>query len=200
VDDVGSPADITSLLRRWQGGDARALDEVTPLVYRELHRIAARHLARETPGHLLQTTALVHETFLKLVDQRRVDWQNRTHFFGLAAHLMRRILVDHARRSGRKKRGAGVPAMALDDGVALELQGRLDLPDILTLDAALSDLERMDPRQCRVVELRFFGGLTVEQVAEAMDLSSGTIKREWALARAWLYQRLAGQPPSGASR
>ena len=191
------PADVTDLLHRWQGGDAQALDELTPLVYQELHRIAGRHIAHEHPGHTLQATALVHEAFVKLVDQRRVEWQNRAHFFNLAATLMRRILVDHARSAHRLKRGADAPKVSLDeasgDAVARE-PGGLDLADILTLDRALDDLEKLDARQCQIVELRFFGGLTVEEIADALSLSTGTIKREWAVARAWLYQRLAAKP------
>jgi RNA polymerase sigma factor (TIGR02999 family) len=187
-------ADVTSLLHRWQGGDAQALDELTPLVYRELHRIAGRHVAGEYPSHTLQATALVHEAFLKLVDQRRVEWQNRAHFFNLAATLMRRILVDHARSTHRLKRGAAVPNLSLDELTTAGEASTLDLADILTLDRALEELHSLDPRQCQIVELRFFGGLTVEEVADAMTLSTGTIKREWAIARAWLYQRLAAKP------
>ena len=186
--------DVTDLLHRWQGGDAQALDELTPLVYRELHRIAGRHIASEHAGHTLQATALVHEAFLKLVDQRRVDWQNRAHFFNLAATLMRRILVDHARSTHRLKRGADVPKVSLNEATEASEASALDLADILTLDRALEELQALDPRQCQIVELRFFGGLTVEETADAMTVSTGTIKREWAVARAWLYQRLAAKP------
>jgi len=186
--------DVTDLLHRWQGGDTQALDELTPLVYRELHRIAGRHIAGEQPGHTLQATALVHEAFLKLVDQRRVEWQNRAHFFNLAATLMRRILVDHARSAHRIKRGADVPKVSLDEATAVGETGALDLADILTLDRALEELQALDPRQCQIVELRFFGGLTVEEVADALSISTGTIKREWTVARAWLYQRLTARP------
>jgi RNA polymerase sigma factor (TIGR02999 family) len=188
------PADVTDLLHRWQGGDAQALDELTPLVYQELHRIAGRHMAREHPGHTLQATALAHEAFVKLVDQRRVEWQNRAHFFNLAATLMRRILVDHARGDQRLKRGARVANVSLDEAAGASEPGSLDLADILTLDRALTDLEALDARQCRIVELRFFGGLTVEEIADTLSLSTGTIKREWAVARAWLYRRLAAEP------
>ena len=186
-------ADVTDLLQRWQGGDARALDQVTPLVYRELHQIAVRYLSRERPDHTLQSTALVHEAFLKLVDQRRVDWQSRSHFFGLAAQLMRRILVDHARGAGRVKRGAGVAKTSLDDEADAAAPSGLVPEDILTLDAALDELEQLDPRQCRIVELRYFSGLTVEETADAMKLSTGTIKREWTVARAWLYRKISGE-------
>jgi RNA polymerase sigma factor (TIGR02999 family) len=187
-------ADVTDLLHRWQSGDAQALDDLTPLVYGELHRIAGRHIAGEHPGHILQATALVHEAFLKLVDQRRVEWQNRAHFFNLAATLMRRILVDHARSTHRLKRGADVPRVSLDEETAAGQTPTLDLADILTLDRALEDLQALDPRQCQIVELRFFGGLTVEEIAGALTISTGTVKREWAVARAWLYRRLAARP------
>jgi RNA polymerase sigma factor (TIGR02999 family) len=186
--------DVTDLLHRWQRGDEQALEQLTPLVYRELHRIAGRHIAGEHPGHTLQATALVHEAFLKLVDQHRVEWQNRAQFFNLAATLMRRILVDHARSSHRLKRGADIPKVSLDEGTAAGETGALDLADILTLDRALDELQALDPRQCQIVELRFFGGLTVEEIAGAMTISTGTVKRDWTVARAWLYQRLAAKP------
>jgi RNA polymerase sigma factor (TIGR02999 family) len=185
---------VTDLLRRWQAGDAAALAELTPLVYQELHRIAGRHLAREGPGHTLQATALVHEAFLKLVDQRRVAWENRGHFFNLAASLMRRILVDHARGAQRLKRGGGAPRVSLDDATEAAAAGGLDLADVLTLDAALDALAAVDRRQSQIIELRFFGGLTLDEVADAMAISSGTVKREWTFARAWLYERLTGRP------
>ncbi|OLE96319.1 MAG: hypothetical protein AUG75_21970 [Cyanobacteria bacterium 13_1_20CM_4_61_6] len=187
-------SDVTDLLHRWQRGDAEALEQLTPLVYRELHRIAGRHIAGEQPGHTLQATALVHEAFLKLVDQRRVEWQNRGHFFNLAATLMRRILVDHARSVHRLKRGADVPKVSLDHAAAAEGAGGLDMADILALDRALEELQALDPRQCQIVELRFFGGLTVDEAADALSISTGTIKREWTVARAWLFQRLAAKP------
>jgi RNA polymerase sigma factor (TIGR02999 family) len=183
---------VTDLLHRWQGGDAGALEELTPLVYGELHRIARRHLAREEPDHTLQATALVHEAFLKLVDQHRVEWRSRAHFFNLAATLMRRILVDHARASDRLKRGGGVTKVSLIDAAHASEAGPLDLADILTLDRALDELKSLDPRQSQIVELRFFGGLTLDETAETLELSTGTIRREWAVARAWLFQRLTG--------
>lgn len=186
-----SQADITDLLRRWQGGDGQALEDLTPLIYRELRLIAARYLARERHDHTLQSTALVHEAFLKLVDQRRVDWQSRAHFFGVAAQLMRRILVDYARQAGSAKRGSDVPKVSLDDSVEQAGPTGLDVADVLTLDRALEELERLDPRQGRIVAFRFFAGLTVEETAEALGISTGTVKREWAVARAWLYQRIA---------
>ncbi len=195
----GSGADVTDLLRRWRGGDAQALDELTPIVYRELHQIAVHALAREHPGHTLQATALVHEAFIKLAGQRRVDWQNRTHFFSLAATLMRRILVDHARHAQRLKRGGDVPKVSLDEATQAGFASGPDLADILTLDRALNELQHLDSRQCQIVELRFFGGLNVEEIAEAMTVSTGTVKREWAVARAWLYQRIGAQNGSATS-
>ena len=191
--DAGSTPDITGLLRRWQSGDAQALADLTPLVYRELHGIAVRYLSHERANHTLQSTALVHEAFLRLVDQNRVDWQSRTHFFGVSAQLMRRILVDHARRVGRVKRGADVVKISLD-GIDVGQAPAADPPDILMLDAALQELEALDARQARIVELRFFAGLTIEETADAMQVSTGTIKREWAVARAWLYRRIAARP------
>ena len=194
-DDVPQ-AEITSLLKRWQAGDRQALDEVTPLVYRELHRMASRYLSHERSDQTLQSTALVHEAFLKLVDQRRVDWQSRSHFFGLAARLMRRILVDHARHAHRVKRGGEWQKIQLDDAPEQGASGP-DPADLITLDRAMEELEQFDPRQCRIVELRFFAGLSVEETAEAMKLSPATIKREWTIARAWLYQRMASIPETG---
>jgi RNA polymerase sigma factor (TIGR02999 family) len=181
---------ITRLLQQWQAGEASALERLMPLVYRELHEIAARYLARERRDHTLQSTALVHEAFLRLVDQRQVDWQCRAHFFGLSARLMRRILVDHARRATRVKRGSGKATVYLDDTTQLADATASDPVDALTLDQALGELEAIDARQARIVELRFYGGLTVEETAEALDLSPATVKREWAMSRAWLYRRI----------
>lgn len=186
--------DVTQLLEAWRGGDADALPELLPLVYRELRHIAARYLARERSGHVLQSTALVHEAFLKLVDQRRVDWQNRAHFFGVAAQLMRRILVDQARHDHRQKRGGTAVALSLTDAAAdvVAPPAPVHPVDALALDLALTKLEAFDPTQARVVELRFFGGLSIEETATVMDLSTGTIKREWAVARAWLFREIEG--------
>ena len=193
ADAPGAPSDITNLLKRWQSGDAQALEDVTPLVYRELHQIASRYLSRERRDHTLQSTALVHEAFVKLVDQRRVDWQNRAHFFAIAAQLMRRVLVDYARRTGRVKRGGDVERVTLDDALVPGPSGRgLALEDILSIDHALEELHQLDPRQSQIVEMRYFGGLTVEEIAETIGLSEGTVKREWVAARAWLYRRLGG--------
>jgi RNA polymerase sigma factor (TIGR02999 family) len=188
----GTP-EITALLKRWQEGDAAALEGLMPLVYRELHVMASRYLSRERPDHTLQSTALVHEAFMKLVDQRQVNWQSRAHFFGLAAKLMRRILVDHARRVGRAKRGNDGPKVSLDDaGPAAGASPGVDPVDALTLDGVLTKLESEDPIQARIVELRFYGGLTVDDTAEVMGLSPATVKRDWAMARAWLYRELSG--------
>lgn len=184
--------DVTALLVAWRGGSQNALSALLPLVYAELRRIAARHLAHERRGHVLQSTALVHEAYLKLIDQTRVDWQNRTHFYALSAHLMRRILIDHARRDRRQKRGGAAVALTLTDGAAGVSSPTSDVHpvDAIALDRALTKLEAFDPAQAKVVELRFFGGLSIEETADALDISTGTVKREWAVAKAWLYREL----------
>jgi RNA polymerase sigma factor (TIGR02999 family) len=188
--DAGE-SDVTRLLQAWREGDRAALDDLIPLVYRELHGIASRHLARERPGHTLQSTALVHEAFLRLLGQREVDWQNRAHFFAIAASQMRRILVDHARRGSASKRGGTNRPSSIEDAVevAAPVIG-LERIDALALDAALQELEALDPTQGRVVELRYFGGLTIEETATVLGLSTGSIKREWTTARAWLFRAL----------
>ena len=162
-----------------------------PLVYDELRVIAGRHLARERPERTLQTTALVNEAYLKLIDQRRVDWQNRAHFFAIAARLMRRILLDAARQRRREKRGGGAVGVSLEDRPVAAPASPIDLPDLIALDRALQELEALDPDQGRIVELRFFGGLTVEETATVLDVSPATVKREWAMAKAWLYPRVS---------
>ena len=189
--------DITRLLRDWQAGSTPALERLIPLVYDELHTLASRYLSRERRDHTLQPTALVNEAFLKLAGQRDVDWQSRAHFFGIAANLMRRILVDHARRDGRVKRGGGVTHLPLDDIDPPSPKVAVDAVDACVLDTALSRLEALDPQQGRIVELRFFGGMTIEETAEVVGVSSATIKREWAVARAWLYRELTGDAPAG---
>ena len=183
-----TPASVTRLLAEWQGGDQAALDRLLPLVYGELRAIAARHLSRETSGHTLQSTALVHEVYVKLLGQHSVQWQNRAHFFGIAAQMMRRILVDHARRRHRLKRGGPVLTLSLDDAMAAA-EPEPDL-DLIALDDALTSLAGIDPRGARVVELRFFSGLTVEETAVVMATSPGTVKRDWNSARAWLYREM----------
>lgn len=189
--EPGDSADVTSLLQAWRAGDRAALDELIPLVYRELHGIASRHLARERPGHTLQSTALVHEAFLRLIGQRAVDWQNRAHFFAIAASQMRRILVDHARRGTAGKRGGAARPASLDDAfeIAAPTIG-LEPIDALALDGALQQLEAIDPTQGRVVELRYFGGLTIEETAAVLGISTGTVKRDWTTAKAWLFRAL----------
>jgi RNA polymerase sigma-70 factor (ECF subfamily) len=187
--------DVTRLLREWQAGSGPALERLIPLVYDELHALASRYLSRERRDHTLQTTALVNEAFLKLAGQREVDWQSRAHFFGIAAKLMRRILVDHARRDGRVKRGGGAPHLPLDDFDPPAPGAAVDPVDACVLDTALARLEALDPQQGRVVELRFFGGMTIEETAEVMGISPATIKREWAVARAWLYRELTADAP-----
>ncbi len=185
------PRGVTELLADWQRGDKSALDHLMPAVYEELRRLAGRYLARERSDHTLQATALVHEAYVKLVDQRSVRWQNRAHFFGIAAQLMRRILVDHARRRDAAKRGDGARPLSLD-----EAPDQTPSPpvDILELDRALERLTTLDCQQGRIVEMRFFGGLTVEESAEVLGVSPRTVKREWRAARAWLYRELRQEP------
>ena len=182
-------ADVTQLLVRWSEGDTTALEQLLPSVYRELRRIASRQLRRERADHTLVPTALVHEVYLRLVDQQRVTWQNRAHFFGLTAQLMRRILVDHARARHTEKRGDGAPRVSLDL-VAEKADEQTPPEDVLAVDRALERLAAIDPEQARVVELRFFAGLTVEETAHVVNRSPRTIKREWRLARAWLFREL----------
>ncbi len=179
---------VTQLLLQVSGGNRAAVDELTPLVYQELKRIAAGQLRSERPGHTLQATALVHEAYLKLIDQREANWQNRAHFFGVAAQLMRRVLLDYAKGKKRLKRGGDVHKTSLDEALVVAEDRASDLVDI---DEALTRLEALDPRQAKVVELRFFGGLSVEETAEAIGVSAPTVKREWAMARAWLHRELA---------
>jgi RNA polymerase sigma factor (TIGR02999 family) len=195
ADTLSSPhqqQDVTRLLADWSKGDHRALEELTPLVYAELRRLASRFLRRERPDHTLQSTALVHEAFLRLVDQRSVQWQNRAHFFGVAAQLIRRILVDYARSRQTAKRGADAIKLSLDE--ALGVTERRDL-DLVALDDALNNLARLDPQQSRIVELRFFTGLSIEETAEVLGVSPATVKREWVTAKALLYRELSGKAP-----
>jgi len=202
ADNVPDGRDVTRLLQDWRSGDAGALDALMPLVYTQLRGLAAGYLSRESPGHTLQPTALVHEAFLKLFRQERVDWQNRSHFYSIAAQLMRRILVDHARSHHRHKRGSGGIAVSLDEPAAQAVAAPapdINPIDVVALDRALQTLEQLDPRQGRLVELRFFGGLTIEETAEVLGLSTGTVKREWAFAKALLFRELQGagaEPPA----
>jgi RNA polymerase sigma factor (TIGR02999 family) len=184
-------ADVTQLLVSWSMGNQAALEALMPLVYGELRRLASAYLRRERPDHTLQSTALVHEAFLKLVNQREVEWRNRAHFYGIAAQMIRRILVDYARSHHAGKRGAGAVKLALDEALAVPEKKDLDL---LGLNDVLEQLAQMDPRQNRIVELRFFAGLSIEETAEVMQLSPATIKREWNSARAWLFRELSRRP------
>jgi RNA polymerase sigma factor (TIGR02999 family) len=182
-----SPQQMTDLLAAWSDGDAEALDRLLPLVERELHRLAHQYMRRERPGHTLQTSALVNEAYLKLCDQTRVRWQNRAHFFAIAAQTMRRILIDHARSRRYGKRGGGAPPLPLDEAAVLSDE-RAD--ELVALDEALAGLEKVDPRKARVVELRYFGGLSVEETAEVLKVSPDTVGREWRRARAFLLREI----------
>jgi RNA polymerase sigma factor (sigma-70 family) len=199
---------VTRLLVQWSGGNEAALGELTALLYRELRSLAQRHLRRERPNHTIQRTALVHEAFVRLVSQQSVDWRSRAHFFALASTLMRRILVDHARARLSSKRGGGTPVLSLDEltappdeadptgPAAIECiseqgdEGDSD-EDITAIDAALTRLAVIDNRQVQIVQMRYFGGLTIEETAQALEISDATVKREWALARAWLKRELS---------
>jgi RNA polymerase sigma-70 factor, ECF subfamily len=184
------PPNVTQLLVAWSNGDRAALDALAPLVHQELHHLAARYMAGERPGHVLQATALVNEAYLRLVDWKNVQWQNRAHFFGVAAQLMRRVLVDIARTRQRAKRGGGELHVSLSEAAQLPVA---QSADFVALDDALKVLETLDPRQSRVVELRFFGGLTLEETAHVLNVSVGTVRRDWSLAQAWLYRELSGR-------
>lgn len=183
---------VTELLHAWSDGDKAALDQLVPVVYDELRRQASRYLRREAGSHTLQTTALVNEAYLRLVDQKHIRWQNRAQFFGIAAQLMRRILVDHARTKHRAKRGGGDLRVTLDEAMAIAANREIDL---VALDAALNRLAQLDEQQSKVVELRFFSGLNVEETAAALSLSPATVKRDWSVAKAWLYRELTGERP-----
>jgi RNA polymerase sigma factor (TIGR02999 family) len=184
---TGSPEQVTELLLQWGDGDSAALERLTTLVYAELHRLARIYMSRERPGHSLQATALVNEVYLKLVDTRRVHWQNRAHFFAMAARLMRQVLVDQARAHRNQKRGGDWQRVTLDE--SLEMGKDFD-SDILALDEALASLARFDPRKSQVVEMRFFGGLSLGETAEALHISEDTVGRDWDAARAWLLREL----------
>ena len=181
--------EVSQLLRDWSAGDQGALDRLTPIVYQELHRLARQYLKRERPGHSLQTTALVNEAYLRLVDYKGMQWKDRAHFFAVSAQLMRRILVDHARRHNLK-RGGGVQLVSLDEAAAV---GSGRAADLVALDDALNALARLDPRKTRVVELRFFGGLSVSEMAEVLQVSSVTVMRDWSTAKAWLYREMTSR-------
>jgi len=186
-------AQVSKLLLDWGQGDVAAREALIPLVYNELRRLARRYLRRERPDHTLQSAALVNEAYLRLVRQEQPQWQNRAHFFGVAAQLMRQILVDHARNRAADKRGGGAPRLTLDPEVALPQRREVNL---VALDDALNQLAALDPQQSRVVELRFFGGLSIEETSVVLDISPATVKREWATARAWLHREMKSKDTS----
>lgn len=188
--DPESPGEITRLLHRWRDGDGAALDTLLPIVYKELRRIADSYLRRESPGHTLQATALVNEAYMRIVKAQGLEWQNREQFFGISANLMRQILVDHARRGAAAKRGGGGPSVTFDENLGVKNEGDEDL---LLLDEALTKLAEMDPFAARIVELRYFTGLTIEETARALDTSPTSVKREWTTARLWLRRELSGE-------
>jgi RNA polymerase sigma factor (TIGR02999 family) len=188
---MASPRDVTALLGDWSRGNRTALNHLLPLVYAELRRVAARQLRNERADHTLQPTALVHEVYIRLIDQRQVDWQNRAHFFGVSAQVMRRILVDHARRHGASKRGDGVRCVSIDEARDVAAASN-DIP-ILALDHALDRLEQVDPHLAKIVELRAFGGLTIEETAHVLSVSPSTAKRDWRTAKAWLHRELGSE-------
>ncbi len=188
IKTMESTQEVTELLLAWRDGDRAALEKLTPLVYGELHRLADRYMRRENPGHTLQASALVNEAFVHLIDQQRIEWQSRAHFFGVAANLMRHILLDHARAYARAKRGGGAIQVSLDEAMIVSGDRAAEL---IALDDALNELAKFDARKCRLVELRFFGGLSNEEVAEVMDMSLRTVEREWRKARAWLQRTIS---------
>ena len=185
--------EISTLLRAWSNGDQGALKGLTAIVYAELRRLAHRYMARERTGHTLQTTALVNEAYMRLVDYKRMHWQNRAHFFAVSAQVMRRILVDHA-RSHNVKRGAGVQHVSLDD---VAVVGGDRTADLVALDDAMNALARLDPRKVRIIEMRFFGGLSTEETAEVLKVSPATVRRDWSIAKLWLYRELGGETGDG---
>lgn len=183
-----SPHEVTQLLVAWSNGDRVARDELMPLVYEELRRLAHRYMGRERPGHTLQTSALVNEAYLRLIDQNDVHWQNRAHFFGIAAQMMRRILVDYARKRGFAKRGGDARPVPLEEAMIVSQERAAN---VVALDDALKSLAELDPRKSQIVELRFFGGLSIEETAEVLAVSTGTVMRDWTLAKAWLRREMA---------
>jgi RNA polymerase sigma factor (TIGR02999 family) len=200
MDDREGPAHITHLLQEWQNGSQDAFDRLVPLVYNELRALASRQLTREWRHDRLEITAVVTEAYLRLLDQRDVDWKSRGHFFAIASQLMRRILIDHARLRMREKRGGIQTPAEFDEALTVADTHAIDAVDVLDLDRALSRLEALDAGQARIIELRFFGGLTIEETAHALALSPTTVKREWAIARGWLYRELTRHAQAGARR
>ena len=189
--DEATGTDVSVLLRAWSGGDQTALERLTPIVYGELRRVAGRYMRRERPGHSLQPTALVNEAYIRLVGYTRMRWQDRAHFFAVAAQVMRRILVEYARRHNLK-RGGDVPHVSLDEAAFVGADGDVDVE---ALDDAMTTLALLDPRKVQVVEMRFFGGLNVDETAEVLGVSAVTVKRDWRAAKAWLYRELGGGAP-----
>ena len=187
---MNAPINVTQLLVSWGGGNRAALEALTPLVHQELRRIAARCMAGERPGHILQATALVNEAYLRLIDWKDVQWQNRAHFFAVASRAMRQITVDYARSQAAQKRGGDAPVLSLDEQ-RLPVSDRAH--ELVALDQALTQLESLSERPARVVELRFFGGLSLEEAAHVLDVSVGTVRRDWSLAQAWLFRELSGR-------
>jgi len=185
-------SEVSMLLQAWSSGDQSALDKLAPIVYDELHRLARHYLMGERTSITLQTTALVNEAYLRLVDYKRMRWENRAHFFAVSAQLMRRILVDHARRHNQK-RGAAIQHLSLEDAAVV---GTGQPEDLVALDDAMQLLARLDPRKAKVIELRYFGGLSVEETAEVLKVSTITVKRDWRMARAWLYREMSGRAPA----
>src|SRR4051794_28362307 len=186
------PTQVSQLLQQWQEGSDEALEALMPLVYNELKRLAGSYLRRERPDHTLQSAALVNEAYLRLVDQTQTQWQNKAHFYGIAAQMMRRVLADHARGHNAVKRGAGMPELELDEAMA---QAQSRSVDVIDLEEALQKLEKLDPQQGRIVELRFFSGLSIEDTANVLGISPATVKRDWAAARAWLFREVAARRP-----
>ncbi len=186
--DSPPPPDVTQLLIAWSNGDQAARDGLMSVVYEELHRLARRYMRRESPGHTLQTSALVNEAFLRLVDQRNVHWQNRAHFFGIAAQMMRRVLVDYARSRSYAKRGGGARASSLDEGLIVSEERSAE---VVAVHEALDELAKFDPRKSQIVELRFFGGLSVDETAEVLGVSPGTVAHDWTMAKAWLRREIS---------
>ncbi len=191
--DRAAVGEITELLHAWSEGDQSALERLTPIVFDELHRLASRYMKRERPGHSLQTTALVNEAYMRLVDYNRMEWQDRAHFLAVSAQLMRRILVERARRHNLR-RGGGVQHVSLEEAAVV---GGRRSADLVALDDAMNSLARIDPRKVQVVEMRFFGGLSVEETAEVLKVSTVTVMRDWSTAKAWLYRELAGGSSDG---
>ncbi|HUK92110.1 MAG TPA: sigma-70 family RNA polymerase sigma factor [Blastocatellia bacterium] len=192
---AASPKEVTKLLLDWNNGDQTAIDKLFPLVYQELRRLAAHYMQGEHPGHTLQSTALVNEAYIRLADYNRMRWQDRAHFFAVAAQVMRHILIDHARAHKYAKRGGGAVRISLEDAAILSAE---HAPDLVALDDALKSLEAVDRRKCQIVEMRFFGGLSIDETAEVMKLSSMTIQREWRWAKAFLHKEISKRGPDDA--